>query len=632
LKEIGGNYMTDQNKTIEGQPIPFKAETKQLLDILIHSLYTEREIFLRELISNASDALARLDFIMLTNRDVLDPEVPPEIRIRTDKDQNLLVIEDTGDGMTREELRDNLGTIARSGAKAFVEAAKQSEGNLTDIIGQFGVGFYSAFMVAESIRVVSRSYQKDAEAAAWIASGEDTFFLEDADRERRGTEVQITLKEDAKEFLEESRLKQVIKRHSDFIQYPIYVGDAEEPVNHQTALWRQNPREIEEDAYQEFYKQLTLDFTDPLAHEHMVVDAPAQMYALLFIPKDPKNLVFSPRKEPGLKLYARKVLIKEFCTDLLPQYLNFIDGVVDSEDLPLNVSRESVQSNRVMALLARLVTGKALDMLKELSENSPEDYAEFWKVYGQYLKEGVAIEQDKPEKLFPLLRFHTSKDLTGWTSLDQYLERADSDQEEIYYFLGEDPGAVKYSPHMEGFRKADIEVLVLTDPVDPFMLMQLESYKDHKLVNITNADLPDKGADEEKEEEAPVLAQDAISALSKRFKDLLGDRVSEVRTTNRLTDSPARLVDPEGAPEQSVQRVYQMMDKNFELPKKVLELNPRHKIIQGLAKLPDGDQKFNLIAEQIYENTLLIEGLHPDPVSMVGRIQDLIANALGEGD
>jgi molecular chaperone HtpG len=312
--------------------------------------------------------------------------------------------------------------------------------------------------------------------------------------------------------------------------------------------------------------------------------------------------------------------------------LNFIDGVVDSEDLPLNVSRESVQSNRVMALLARLVTGKALDMLKELGENSPEDYAEFWKVYGQYLKEGVAIEQDKPEKLFPLLRFHTSKDLIGWTSLDQYLERADSDQEKIYYFLGEDPGAVKYSPHMEGFRKADIEVLVLTDPVDPFMLMQLESYKDHKLVNITNADLPDKGADEEKEEEAPVLAQDAISALSKRFKDLLGDRVSEVRTTNRLTDSPARLVDPEGAPEQSVQRVYQMMDKNFELPKKVLELNPRHKIIQGLAKLPDGDQKFNLIAEQIYENTLLIEGLHPDPVSMVGRIQDLIANALGEGD
>ena len=623
--------MTDQNKTFEGQPIPFKAETKQLLDILIHSLYTEQEIFLRELISNASDALARLDFIMLTNRDVLDPEVPPEIRIRTEKDQNLLVIEDTGDGMTREELRDNLGTIARSGARAFVEAAKQSEGNLTDIIGQFGVGFYSAFMVAESIRVVSRSYQKDSEAAAWVAKGEDSFLLEDADRERRGTEVRITLKEDAKEFLEEARLKQVIKRHSDFIQYPIYIGDEKEPVNHQTALWRQNAREVEEDAYQEFYKQLTLDFTDPLTYEHMVVDAPAQMYALLFVPKDPKNLVFSPRKEPGLKLYARKVLIQEFCTDLLPQYLGFIDGVVDSEDLPLNVSRESVQSNRVMALLARLVTNKAIDMLKDLGTESPEDYAEFWKVYGQYLKEGVAVEQDKPEKLFPLLRFRTTKNMTGWSSLDDYIENAASDQEEVYYFLGDDPSAVKYSPHMEGFRKKDIEVLVLTDPVDSFMLMQLESVKDHKLVNIANADLPEEESVETKEEE-PVLDEDAISTLSERFKKLLGDRVSEVRTTNRLTDSPARLVDPAGAPEQSLQRVYQMMDKNFELPKKVLELNPRHRIIQQLAKLPEGDPKFGLAAEQIFENTLLIEGLHPDPVSMVGRIQDLIAEALGEAD
>ena len=622
--------MTEETKSKTGQPIPFKAETQQLLDILIHSLYTEREIFLRELISNASDALARLDFIMLTNRNVLDPEIPPEIRIRTDKDQKLLVIEDTGDGMTREELRDNLGTIAHSGARAFVDAAKQSEGNLVDIIGQFGVGFYSAFMIAEKIRVVSRSYLPEAEPAAWVASGEDTFTLEAADRQRRGTEVRITLKEDAEEFLEESRLRQIVKRHSDFIQYPIYIGDDEQPVNRRTALWRQNPREIEKEAYQEFYKQLTLDFTDPLAYEHMVVDAPAQMYALLFVPKDPKNLVFSPRKEPGLKLFAKKVLIQEFSTDLLPQYLNFVDGVVDSEDLPLNVSRESVQSNRVMALLSRLVTNKVLDMLKNLGKDSPEDYADFWEVYGQYLKEGVAIEQDNPEKLFPLLRFHTNKDLSGWTSLDDYLERAAEDQKEIYYFLGEDPSGVKYSPHMDGFRKADIEVLVLADPVDPFMLMQLKEYKEHSLVNVADADLPVETAEDEAAEEKPVVDQEKIADMIVRFKAVLGDRVTGVRTTERLSDSPARLVDPEGAPEQSVQRVYRMMDKDFEMPKKVLELNPRHKIIQGLAGLPEGDPKFDLIAEQIYENTLLIEGLHPDPVSMVGRIQDLIAKMLGE--
>lgn len=620
--------MTDQQTPQEGQPIPFKAETQQLLNILIHSLYTEQEIFLRELISNASDALARLDFVMLTDRDVLDPDLPLEIHIRTDKDENLLVIEDTGIGMTREELVDNLGTIAHSGAKAFVEAAQATDQNVADIIGQFGVGFYSAFMAAESIRVISRSYQKDAQATAWIASGEDTYRLESADREKRGTEVRITLKEDAKEFLEESRLRQVVKRHSDFVQYPIYIGDSDEPVNRQTALWRQNPRELEDEAYHEFYKQMTLDFNDPLAYEHLVVDAPAQMYAVLFLPENPQNLVFSPRKEPGLKLYAKKVLIQEFNTDLLPQYLPFIEGVVDSEDLPLNVSRENVQSNRIMALLSRLVTSKALDMLSSLAQDSPEDYVKFWEAYGGHLKEGVAVEQDEPEKLFPLLRFHTDRDLEGWSSLEDYLERADPDQEKIYYFLGDDPSAVRYSPHMDAFRKADIEVLVLTDQVDPFMLMQLNEYKDHPFENIADADLPESEEEKEQEAQKPALDKETVSDLIGRVKTVLGERVSDVRTTSRLVDSPARLVDPEGSPDQSVQRVYQMMDKKFELPKKVLELNPRHSIVTGLAELPDGDPRFSLVAEQVFENALLIEGLHPDPVSMVGRIQDLIANAL----
>jgi molecular chaperone HtpG len=530
--------------------------------------------------------------------------------------------------MTREELVDNLCTIAHSGAKAFVEAVQKTDQNIADIIGQFGVGFYSAFMVAESIRVVSRSYQQDAEATAWVATGEDTYRLESANREKRGTEVRITLKEDAKEFLEESRLRQVVKRHSDFVQYPIYIGESEESANRQTALWRQNLRELDPEAYHEFYKQLTLDFNDPLAYEHMAVDAPAQMYAVLFLPENPQNLVFSPRKEPGLKLYAKKVLIQEFCTDLLPQYLPFIEGVVDSEDLPLNVSRESVQSNRVMALLSKLVTGKALDMLKSLAEDSPEDYVKFWEAYGGYLKEGVAVEQDQPEKLFPLLRFHTDRDLEGWSSLDEYLDRADDEQEKIYYFLGDDPAAVRYSPHMDGFRKAGIEVLVLGEQVDPFMLMQLKEYEGHPFENIADADLPEAEETEVEGPEQPSLDEEVVSGLIERVKAVLGERVGDVRTTKRLVDSPARLVDPEGAPEQSVQRVYQMMDKKFTLPKKVLELNPRHPIVAGLAALPEGDPRFNLITEQVYENTLLIEGLHPDPVSMVGRIQDLISSAL----
>lgn len=615
----------------QGKPIPFKAETRQLLNILIHSLYTEREIFLRELISNASDALSRLDFVMLTDREILEPERPLEIRIHTDKDEGTLVIEDTGIGMTRDELVENLGTIAHSGAKAFVEAIQDKKGNLSDIIGQFGVGFYSAFMVAEWIRVTSRSCQPDAAAATWYATGEDTYTLEDADRKQRGTEVRIKLKEDAREFLDEARLRQVIKRHSDFIQYPIYLDDGTEAVNRQTALWRQNPREVEQDAYYEFYKQLTLDFSDPLTYAHMVADAPAQMYAVLFIPADPKNLVFSPRREPGLKLYARKVLIQEFDTDLLPQYLNFIQGVVDSEDLPLNVSRETMQSNRVKTLVARLVTNKALEMLKDLGKDSPEKYAAFWKVYGQRLKEGVAIEPDDPEKLFPLLRFHTDHNPEGWTSLDETLERAGEDRKEIYYFLGEDPGAVRFSPHLDPFRKAEIEVLVLTDPVDPFMLLRLKEYQGHPLVNVADAELPEQ---ESKEEDAaePALEEEPRKNLVARFKAVLGDRVSDVRTTERLTGSPARLVDPEGAPDQPMQRVYQMMDRQFELPKKVLEINPRHRIVKGLASLPENDPRFGLIAEQLFEDALLVEGLHPDPVSMVGRIQDLIAEVLGKNE
>jgi len=362
-----------------------------------------------------------------------------------------------------------------------------------------------------------------------------------------------------------------------------------------------------------------------------VADAPAQMYAVLYVPEDPQRLVFSPRKDPGLKLFAKKVLIQEFNTTLLPQYLNFIQGVVDSEDLPLNVSRESIQSNRIMALLARLVTSKALEMLESLGQDAPEKYQTFWETYGIRIKEGVAVEQDKPEKLFPLLRFHTSKETSEWLSLQDYIDRAGEDQKEIYYFLGDDPGAIRFSPHMDGFRRADIDVLLMTDPVDPFMLLQLKEYQEHPLVNIADADLPDERGDESKPDDVQSLGENAVEDLVSRFMEVLGEKVSEVRTTQKLYDSPARLVDPEGAPDQSLQRVYQMMDRKFEMSKKILELNPRHKIILGLAGLAQDDPRFTIVAEQIYENALLVEGLHPDPVSMVGRIQDLIASALGNG-
>jgi molecular chaperone HtpG len=608
------------------QPISFKAETRQLLDILIHSLYTEREIFLRELISNAADALTRMDFELLTNREVVDPQAELAIRLIPDKDHKTLTVRDTGIGMTAAELVENLGTIAHSGARAFLEAAKEKGQKLGDVIGQFGVGFYSAFMVAESIQVVSRSYQPEAQAVSWQSSGADTYSLEPAEKEARGTDVIVRLKDDALEFLEAHRLREIIRKHSDFIPFPIYIGDETEQANRQTALWRQNPRQVDEKEYEEFYRQLTLDVEKPLAKIHMVVDAPAQMYALLYIPASPERGLFSLRKDDGLKLYSRKVLIQEYCKDLLPDYLRFIQGVVDSEDLPLNVSRETVQSSRVMGQLKKMITSKVIDTLKH---QKPEDYHKFWEAYGRAIKQGVAIEQTEPESLYPLLRFHTNLRPAEWTSLDEYVQRTPVTQKEIYYIMGDDERSLVHSPHLDIVRKLGYEVLLMADPLDAFVTVRLREYQGHPLKNVATAQLEAPKEEPKPEAEAqPTLAEAAATELVQRFKSQLGERVADVRMTDRLVDSPARLVDPEGALDQEMQRVYKLLERDFEAPKKVLELNPRHPILARLGNLPAEAPLGALVIEQIYEDALLIEGLHPDPASMIGRLQKIIEAAL----
>ncbi len=611
----------------QAPPIAFKAETRQLLDILIHSLYTEPEIFLRELISNASDALTRLDFELLTNRDVVDPDLPLEIRIHADPQANTLTIEDTGVGMTSEEMVENLGTIAHSGARAFFQAVKESGKSASELIGQFGVGFYSAFMVAEWIRVTSRSYQKETRPAAWFCTGADTYTIEPAERERRGSSVLIQLKEDAKVFAQESRLREIIRKHSDFIPYPIYIGDSDEQVNRQSAIWRQQPREVEAKDYDEFYQQLTLDFDPPLAHAHMVVDAPVQMYALLFIPAKPDRGIFSLRKEDGLKLYARKVLIQEYHRDLLPEYFWFVQGVVDSEDIPLNVTRESVQANRLMAQLKKLVTSKVIDTLKRLGEEDPDKYASFWGGFSRFIKQGIAVEQVDPDALYPLLRFHTTVETAHWLSLDDYLQALPPEQQQIYYILGDDERSVLHSPHLDALRRQNFPALLMTDPIDAFMLTRLKTYKEKPLVNVASAkiELPDE---EPVDDQAPHLAQAETDSLIRRFTEQLGERVSDVRTTNRLSGSPARLVDPEGAPDQEIQRVYRLLNREFEPPRKVLELNPRHPILLRLSALNEDDRLSSLVIEQIFEDALLIEGLHPDPAGMIERIQKLMEAAI----
>lgn len=618
----------DEKKPAAGAPIPFKAETHQLLEILIHSLYTEREVFLRELISNSSDALTRLNFEMLTQREILNPELELGIWITSDPEAKTLTIRDTGIGMTAAELAENLGTIAHSGARAFLEAARSGQAKVDDIIGQFGVGFYSAFMVADWIRVTSRSYQPGSTAAIWYSTGSDTFTVTPGEKNERGTEVTLRLKDEYGEFCQENRLRQVIKRHSDFVPFPIYVGKDEQQANQQTALWRQQPRQVTETQYQEYYRQLTLEFDLPITWLHLSVDAPVQVYALLYIPTSPEPGILSTRKSDGLRLYARKVLIQEYSKDLLPEYLRFITGVVDSEDLPLNVSRESVQSTRTMGQLKKLLTAKVLDHLGALAKDHPDDYAKFWEVYGRFLKEGIVMPNENTEPILPLLRFHSLNHAQDWISFDQYVEAAAADQAEIYYLLGDSEAAALHSPHLEAFRARGNDVLILADPIDAFAVLNLTQYKNHPLVNAATADLPDKEDQTEVSEPDNTEETPAAGDILARFKSTLGERISDARLSSRLVESPVRLVQPKDGPSAEIQRVYRMLQKDIEIPNPILEINPGHPIIKALQTLDENDPTTAMLIEQIFANAQIMEGLPVEPSQMVDRIQKIILQAI----
>jgi len=618
--------MTDSNSSPVEQ-FSFKAETKQLLNILVHSLYRDREVFLRELLSNSSDALNRMRFEMVTNQNVLDPQADLKIHIKADKDARMLTIQDTGIGMTRDEIIENLGTIAQSGARKFIEATKDKKVDFSQVIGQFGVGFYSVFMVAEWVRVTSRSYLPDAEAVSWYATGEDNFEVGAAEMNERGTRVEIKLKEDAAEFAEDFRLRNIIHKHSDFIGFPIYIGDGNAPVNKQTSLWRTSRKDVTEEQYKDFYRQTTLDYEEHLLHIHMITDAPVQLYALLFIPGKAERGIFALRKDDGLKLYSRNILIDEYNKDLLPEYLRFVQGVVDSEDLPLNVSRETVQSSGLMPRLKKVLTNQVIKELESLAKNNAEKYQTFWKEFGGYLKQGIASTPADADNLKPLLRFKTNLNPETWSSLEDCIARMKDEEKVIYYIIGDDPKSVLRSPHLDYFGAQGTEVLLLTDPMDSFMLMGLHKYKDYEFKNVAQADV-DTSKQAEAKDEAEKIPDADFNSLVERFKQVLGERVTGVRASNRLSQSVARLVDPDGTLNPELQRVYRMLGKDYEIPKKILELNPSHNILKNLLKLESGSELQTVIIEQIYDSALLVEGLHPDPSSMVSRVQQIMDAAL----
>ena len=618
--------MTDRNT--EQETMEFRAEVQQLLNILANSLYTDRDIFLRELISNASDALHRIQFEMLTNRDVLDPDAELAIHVDFDEDAGTLTVADKGIGMTRDELIENLGTIAHSGAAAFMQGLEEGK-RPADIIGQFGVGFYAVFMVAEEVAVTTRSYLPDAQGWRWTSRGGDSFTLAPDEKESRGTTVEITLKEDAKEFASTWRLEQIVKKHSNYVSFPIHVQ--EKVANQQTAPWRRSPQEVEEQEYEDFYRQLTLDFERPLAHVHMIADVPVDIRAILYIPRKLDRGMLNLRTDYGLKLYSKKILIQEYNKDLLPEYLRFVDGVVDSEDIPLNISRETVQSNRAMRGIQRALTGRVIKTLCGMADETPEDYRTFWDEFGVFIKQGVATTSLDHGDLLPLLRFHSSKSGDDLVSLADYVARMAEGQNAIYYILGNDLASVAHSPHMDSFKARDIEVLYLVDPFDGFVMQAVREYEEKPLQNVDDPELelPEREAAEDEPEDEPV-AQADLAQLIARFKTVLGDRVAEVRESKVLTGSPARLVSPEGAPSQELHRVQRLLGQEVEIPPKILEINRRHPLVQNLARLASvqaSDAVTDAAIEQLFENLLLLEGLHPNPAQMVPRIQSLLEAA-----
>ncbi len=602
----------------------FKAEIQQLLNILVHSLYTDREIFLRELVSNAADALNRVQFEMLTNRNVLDPDAELAIRIKVDKEAGTITVSDSGIGMTRDEIIENLGTIAQSGAAAFIKQLQEKPASL-EMIGQFGVGFYSAFMVAKRVRVISRSYLPDAEACEWVSDGSASFSVGPADKRERGTDVIVELKKDATEFADEWRLEQIVKKHSDFVAFPIYIGDR--VVNRQKPLWRQSPREVKPEEYNEFYRHLTLDLQDPLLVVHMMTDVPVDIRSILYVPSRRERGLLDLRTDYGLHLYAKGVMIQEYNKELLPQYLRFIEGVVESEDLPLNVSREAVQHDPALRRIQKALVGKLIKELTTLAQKDAARYGHFWREFGVFIKEGIATDPSAHDELLPLLRFHSSK--TGsekLVSLSEYVERMAEGQAAIYYLFADDTDAAERSPHLDYFRAHDIEVLYLVDPVDHFVVMTLTEFEGKPLKNVDDATL-DLPAEEETEDE---IAQRDFEKLVKRVKKVLGERVSDVRASRVLHDSPCRLVSPQSIPGGDMQRVYRLLGKEFEVPTKILELNRRHPLIRNLSRLaadtPD-DPVIEPTIEQLYENQLLVEGIHPNPAAMIGRLNLLLEAA-----
>ena len=619
------------------EKLVFQAEVKQLLHLMIHSLYSNKEIVIRELISNASDAADKLRFEALKDANLYEKDSELKIRLSFDKKKRTLTISDNGIGMSRDEVISNIGTIARSGTKEFLNNLTGDQAKDANLIGQFGVGFYSSFIIADKVTVITRR-AGTSEGIQWESQGEGEYTISEVEKDARGTDIILHLKKDEDEFLSDWTLKSIIKKYSDHITLPIVMKksewkdgeevptDEDETVNAASALWARNKNEIKEEEYNEFYKNLSYDQEPPLTYSHNRIEGKQEYISLLYIPTKAPFDLFDRERHHGVKLYVKRIFIMEASEKLMPNYLRFIKGVIDSADLPLNVSREILQDSKEVEAIRAGSTKKVLDLLEDMSEKKPDDYKKFWKEFGVVMKEGHSEDFQNREKLSKLFRFNsTHEELDAQVvSLKDYVARMKDGQEAIYYITADSYEAAKHSPHLEIFKKKGIEVLLLSDRVDEWLLSTFNEFEGKKLQSIAKGDLDlGKLEDEKEKEEKKKIEKDAKSLVEK-IQKALGDKVKEVKVTHRLTDSPACLVAGEHDLSGNLERLLKAAGQKTPDTKPILEINPTHKLIQKLENTSDS-ARFNDFAEVIFDQALISEGGQlKDPVAFVKKINQFL--------
>ena len=598
--------------------IKFKSEVGRLLDIVIHSLYKHREIFLRELISNSVDALNKLKFKELQGEEIVDRDLEHRIDINIDQSENTIEVVDTGIGMTEDEIIENLGTIAHSGTRKFLELLEKKDNVKEELIGQFGVGFYSVFMVAEKVEVVSKSFRKDAPAVKWASEGKERFTVDILEGDyKRGTRVKIFLKEDAKEFLSESRIEAIVDRYSRFVPYPIYLNGRK--LKQVKPLWLENPRDLKKEDYEEFYKYLTKSELKPLNYLHIYSDAPVDLKAIIYIP--PFSLVkFGLEDDTGIRLYNRRVLISEKTEELVPDYLRFLKGVVDSEDIQLNISRETIQNDPVVLKLKKTITSRFIKHLKEFLKKDRANYNLFFEEFGVYLKEGIVKDYPEKQDLAELLLFEYT-DGEDKITLSEYLEKTDY-KDSIFYIVGEDRKAIEKSPYLEQFYKKGVPVLILTQVLDETVLEHIGKFKDAEFKLITREDV---SLEDKKEGEKSIEESD--KKFLEKVKEVLKDRIYDAIVSTRLVKSPYCLVSQKNAPSSQMERMMNALNKFYVPSKKILEFNTSHPVYKNLKEfvLNSENEKFKeTLLNSIVDTAELTEGFLSDIPHAVERYNELI--------